>query len=52
MGLLFKHMGHTSNNFLSRVDLATLISIDKIRHCFDLWVILVPDFARFSAIEA
>jgi len=52
MGLLFKHRGHTSNDLLGRMDLATLISIDKICHCFDLRVILVPDFARLSEIES
>ena len=44
----FKYLVHTPNNLLSRVDLATLISVDKIGHCFDLWVSFVPNFARFS----
>jgi hypothetical protein len=47
-----KHLMHTSNNLLSSVDLATLISVNKIGHCFDLWVSLVPNFARFSENEA
>jgi hypothetical protein len=34
------------------MDLATLISIDKICHCFDLGVILVPDFAWLSESES
>jgi hypothetical protein len=34
------------------VDLATLISVDKIGHCFDLWVSLVPNFGWFSENEA